>query len=61
MREVELELERRELHLHYGWELKQGTVWSVSDAELTFKIATKTAEERMEAAIKVLKEANDGF
>ena len=57
MRSVEMELERRGLHLEYGWELKQRTAWSVSDAELVFKIAAKTAEDRMDAAIKVLRNA----
>ena len=58
MHEVELELKKLGLHIEYGWELKQGTVWSISDAELMFLIATHTAERRCDAAIKVLEEVS---
>lgn len=55
MRRVECELERRGFHLEYGWEMKKGVVWSISDSELMFLVATRSAEDRMNAAIKVLR------
>jgi hypothetical protein len=55
MKEVERELKRRGLYLEYGWEMKNRVVWSICDSELMFLVATRSAESRMNAAIRVLR------